>query len=230
MSVEPESQPPDSSQHTSEVAEPQRGGRHEDRAPIVVLASGTGTLLEAILDAADAEDYPASVVGVVADRPCRAIEVAQARGIPVAVVAPTSFSDRSRWDRALTEAVSDHRPALVVTAGFMRILGSVFLAAHGGRIVNSHPALLPAFPGAHGVREALDYGVKITGATVHLVDDGVDTGPILAQSPVPVEPDDDEQRLHERIKAVERALLPQVIGQIVTKGVVSDGRKAHIRE
>ncbi|NED69501.1 phosphoribosylglycinamide formyltransferase, partial [Streptomyces sp. SID10244] len=115
-----------------------------------------------------------------------------------------------------------------VTAGFMKILGPTFLSRFGGRIVNSHPALLPSFPGAHGVADALAHGVKVTGATVHLVDAGVDTGPILAQEPVPVRADDTAETLHERIKSVERVLLADVVTALVTRGVVIDGRKADI--
>ncbi len=122
-----------------------------------------------------------------------------------------------------------HEPDLVVTAGFMKILGSDFLGAFAGRIVNTHPALLPSFPGAHAVEDALAYGVKLTGSTVHLVDAGVDTGPILAQEAVPVLGDDDVATLHERIKTVERRLLVDVIAAVATRGVVSDGRKAQIQ-
>ena len=116
----------------------------------------------------------------------------------------------------------------MVSAGFMKILGPAFLDRFGGRIINTHPALLPSFPGAHAVPDALAYGVKVTGSTVHLVDGGVDTGPILAQEPVPVLDDDDESTLHERIKTVERRLLAEVVAAVATRGVVSDGRKAVI--
>jgi phosphoribosylglycinamide formyltransferase-1 len=129
---------------------------------------------------------------------------------------------------ALTEAVAGYAPDLVVCAGFMKLLGPVFLDRFGGRIINTHPALLPAFPGAHGVRDALAYGVRVTGTTVHLVDAGVDTGPILAQEPVRVDPADDEAELHERIKVVERRLLVEVVAAVATRGIVSDGRKAVI--
>lgn len=138
------------------------------------------------------------------------------------------YADRAQWDIALTDAVLAHEPDLVVTAGFMKILGPQFLGAFTGRIVNTHPALLPSFPGAHAVRDALDHGVKLTGSTVHLVDSGVDTGPILAQEAVPVLDGDDEAALHERIKIVERRLLVDVIAAVATTGVTSDGRKAQI--
>ncbi|MGW0245565.1 phosphoribosylglycinamide formyltransferase [Nocardia goodfellowii] len=197
-------------------------------ATVVVLASGTGSLLRALLTAADAADFPAKIVAVGVDRQCAATEHAEAAGVPHFRVALKEFADRAAWDVALTAAVSEYRPDLIVSAGFMKILGPAFLAAFGGRIINTHPALLPAFPGAHGVRAALDYGVKVTGSTVHLVDSGVDTGPILAQEAVAVLPTDDEASLHERIKVVERRLLAEVVAAVATRGIVSDGRKAVI--
>jgi len=136
--------------------------------------------------------------------------------------------DRDAWDAALTEATAAHEPDLVVSAGFMKILGPQFLTRFPGRVVNTHPALLPAFPGAHAVPATLAYGVKVTGCTVHLVDTGTDTGPILAQQPVPVLDDDDEGRLHERIKVVERRLLVDVLEALATRGVTWTGRKATI--
>ncbi|WP_439032049.1 phosphoribosylglycinamide formyltransferase [Gordonia terrae] len=196
------------------------------RSPIVVMASGTGSLLESLV--ARAADAPFTVAAIVVDRACRAQEVAQANDIPLVTCRVAEHTDRAAWDRALTEQVAAFEPDWVVTAGFMKILGSAFLDRFGGRIVNSHPALLPAFPGAHGVADALDYGVKVTGATVHLVDEGVDTGPILAQRVVTVEDDDTADMLHERIKTVERVLLAEVVTALVTRGVVIDGRKARI--
>jgi phosphoribosylglycinamide formyltransferase-1 len=197
-------------------------------ATVVVLASGTGSLLRALIEAATAPEYPATVVAVGVDRVCQATEHAAAAGIPVFRMAVPDFPDRAAWDVALTDAVAAYEPDFVVSAGFMKILGPVFLARYGGRIINTHPALLPAFPGAHGVRDALAYGVKITGSTVHLVDSGIDTGPILAQEAVPVLDDDDEATLHERIKVVERRLLAEVVAAVATRGIVSDGRKAVI--
>ncbi|MEV1133761.1 phosphoribosylglycinamide formyltransferase [Rhodococcus coprophilus] len=197
-------------------------------ARLVVLASGTGSLLASLLDAARDAGYPAHVVAVGVDRECRAEEHAAAAGVPVFRVALRDYADRAAWDRALTEAVAEFEPDLVVTAGFMKILGSAFLDRFGGRIINTHPALLPSFPGAHAVPDALAYGVKVTGSTVHLVDGGVDTGPVLAQEPVPVLEGDDEASLHERIKVVERRLLAEVVAAVATRGVVSDGRKAVI--
>ncbi|QIS06276.1 phosphoribosylglycinamide formyltransferase [Nocardia brasiliensis] len=197
-------------------------------ATVVVLASGTGSLLRALLDAAAAADFPARIVAVGVDRPCQATAHADAAGVPHFEVALKAFPDRTAWDAALTDAVAGYHPDLVVSAGFMKILGPAFLGRFGGRIINTHPALLPAFAGAHGVRDALAYGVRVTGSTVHLVDAGVDTGPILAQEAVSVLPEDDEASLHERIKVVERRLLAQVVAAVATRGIVSDGRKAVI--
>lgn len=197
-------------------------------ARVVVLASGTGSLLRSLIDATHTDGYPARIVAGGVDRECAAEGHAEAAGIPHVRVALREHPDRAAWDRALTDAVAAHEPDLVVSAGFMKILGPVFLDRFGGRIVNTHPALLPAFPGAHAVPDALAYGVKVTGSTVHLVDAGVDTGPILAQEPVPVLDDDDEATLHERIKVVERRLLADVVAAVATRGVVSDGRKAVI--
>lgn len=195
---------------------------------VVVLASGAGTLLKSLIDASLSGGYPAEIVAVGVDRDCPAISHAAASSIPSFKVSIKSYDDRTAWDDALTSAVVAHDPDLVVSAGFMKILGPSFLARFGGRIINTHPALLPAFPGAHAVPDALAYGVKVTGSTVHLVDGGVDTGPILAQESVPVHDDDTESTLHERIKIVERRLLADVIAAVATRGVVSDGRKAVI--
>ncbi|HEX2213044.1 MAG TPA: phosphoribosylglycinamide formyltransferase, partial [Mycobacterium sp.] len=134
--------------------------------------------------------------------------------------------DREAWDAAVTEATAAHSPDLIVSAGFMKILGPHFLSRFMGRIINTHPALLPAFPGAHAVPDALAYGVKVTGCSVHLVDAGTDTGPLLAQEAVPVFDDDDEATLHERIKVVERRLLVEVLAAVALRGVTWTGRKA----
>ncbi|OQZ95521.1 phosphoribosylglycinamide formyltransferase [Mycolicibacter algericus DSM 45454] len=196
-------------------------------ARMVVLASGTGSLLESLLAAA-VGDYPARVVAVGTDRDCRAVEVARSAGLPVFTVRMADHPDRAAWDLALAEATEAHAPDLVVSAGFMKILGSHFLTRFLGRTVNTHPALLPAFPGAHAVPDALAYGVKVTGCTVHLVDAGTDTGPVLAQEPVAVLDGDDEDTLHERIKTVERKLLVDVLAALATGGVTWTGRKATI--
>lgn len=194
-------------------------------ARLVVLASGTGSLLASMLDAATG-DYPARVVAVGADRVCPALDVAARAAIPTFQVCLRDHRDRTAWDAALTEAVAQHEPDLVVSAGFMKILGNEFLSRFEGRVVNTHPALLPAFPGAHAVSDAIDYGVRITGCTVHLVDSGVDTGPILAQQAVAVHEDDTAETLHERIKGVERRLLVDVLAALATRGVTWTGRKA----
>jgi phosphoribosylglycinamide formyltransferase-1 len=193
----------------------------------VVLASGTGSLLAALLEAA-VGDYPARVVAVGADRDCTALEIASAASVPTYTVRLGDHPDRDAWDRAITDGTAAHEPDLVVSAGFMKILGPQFLSRFLGRVVNTHPALLPAFPGTHAVPETLEYGVKVTGCTVHLVDAGTDTGPILAQQPVPVLDDDDEATLHERIKVVERRLLVDVLEALATRGVTWTGRKATI--
>ena len=152
--------------------------------------------------------------------------LATAAGIPSYRVAVGDYPDRPAWDDAIADATARHAPDLIVSAGFMKILGPVFLAQFPGRVINTHPALLPAFPGAHAVPEALAYGVKVTGCTVHLVDAGVDTGPILAQRAVEVLDGDDEESLHERIKVVERRLLVEVLAVLATRGVTWSRRKA----
>ncbi|WP_395310121.1 phosphoribosylglycinamide formyltransferase [Mycobacterium sp. AMU20-3851] len=194
-------------------------------ARLVVLASGTGSLLASVLESA-AGDYPARVVAVGADRACPALDIAASAGLPSFQVRLADHPDRAAWDTALTEAVAAHEPDLIVSAGFMKLLGPEFLGRFHGRVVNTHPALLPAFPGARAVPDALDYGVRVTGCTVHLVDAGVDTGPILAQEAVPVHEDDTAETLHERIKVVERRLLVDVLAALATRGVTWTGRKA----
>lgn len=186
------------------------------RARVVVLLSGTGSLCAALLAATDDPSYPAEVVAVGADRPAAGLDHARRRGVPTFVCALADHPDRAAWDRALAEAIGVHGPDLVVSAGFMKLVGPSVLAAFGGRLINTHPALLPAFPGAHAVRDALAAGVATTGATVHLVDAGLDTGPVLAQREVPVLPGDDEPRLHERIKDVERELLVATVARLAT--------------
>ncbi len=179
---------------------------------IVVLASGSGTLLQALLDS----PVGSCVVAVGSDVPtAAALARAANSGCVTFAVAPADFQTRTDWDAALLDAVRECEPDWVVSAGFMRILAPDFIVAFPGRIINTHPALLPAFPGAHGVRDALAYGVKVTGCTVHFVDAGVDTGPIIAQQAVVIQPDDDESSLHERIKIVERQLLIQTLTQLI---------------
>ncbi|MEJ2888171.1 phosphoribosylglycinamide formyltransferase [Actinomycetospora aeridis] len=198
-------------------------------ARVVVLASGSGSLLQALLDACDADDYPASVVTVVSDRTAvGALDRATAAGVDTAVVPPADHADRAAWDVALADTVAAAEPDLVVSAGFARLLGTAFLARFGGRTINTHPALLPAFPGAHPVRDTVAYGVKVTGATVHLVDAGVDTGPVLAQEAVTVAPDDTEDTLHERIKVVERRVLVETVAALARHGATVTGRGVRI--
>ncbi|MGA5170538.1 MULTISPECIES: phosphoribosylglycinamide formyltransferase [Streptomyces] len=205
--------------------------RETSSARLVVLVSGGGTNLQALLDAsaADPAGFGATVVAVGADRPGIAgLARAERAGVPTFVCRVGDFDSRDAWDAALAEAVAAYEPDIIVSAGFMKILGKHFLARFGGRVINTHPALLPCFPGAHGVRDALEYGVKVTGCTVHFVDDGVDTGPVIAQGVVEVRDEDDESRLHERIKEVERTLLVDVVRRIARHGHRLVGRRVLI--
>ena len=200
-----------------------------DRARVVVLVSGTGTLLQALVDAAADPSAAHRVAGVVADRTgAGGLERARAARIPTAVVAPADFPDRAAWDAGIARAVGVFKPELVVLAGFMRILGAAYLDEFAARTVNTHPALLPSFPGAHAVRDALAHGVKVTGASVILVDAGTDTGPIVAQRAVDVLDEDDEASLHERIKVVERQLLVDVVGRMARRGWQVTDRKVRL--
>ncbi|MDH6541593.1 phosphoribosylglycinamide formyltransferase [Streptomyces lavendulae] len=202
---------------------------------LVVLVSGSGTNLQALLDAIDAhpggaEGFGAEVVAVGADRANIAgLERAEKAGIPTFVCPVKDYGSREEWDAALTGATDAHAPDLVISAGFMKIVGKNFIDRFGGRFVNTHPALLPAFPGAHGVRDALAYGAKVTGCTVHFVDSGVDTGPIIAQGVVEIRDGEDEAALHERIKEVERQLLVDVVGRLARHGYRIEGRKVTIQ-
>ena len=203
--------------------------RSSARTRLVVLVSGSGTNLQALLDASADPGFPAEVVAVGADTSGVAgLDRAAAAGLPSFVVPIADHADRAAWDVALADAVAVHQPDWVVCAGFMRILGAGFLERFPERVINTHPALLPSFPGAHGVRDTLAYGVKVTGCTVHLVDSGVDTGPVLAQGTVPVEPYDDETTLHDRIKTVERSLLVGTVAALAVHGCTVTGRKASI--
>lgn len=185
---------------------------------IVVLVSGTGSNMMALARACGAGELPARVEAVVGDRACEGLSLAARAGIETEVCAPRDYTDRSQWDAALRDRVAKYRPDLVVSAGFMRILGPGFVDAFYGRLVNLHPSLLPSFPGAHAVRDALAAGVKVTGTTVHLVDRDVDHGPILFQEPVRVRAGDTEASLHERIKAVEHVLLVQACRSLLEAG------------
>ncbi len=196
---------------------------------VVVLISGTGTLLQALLDATRDADYPVRIVAVGSDRPgVEGLARAERANVPGFVVRLADHPDRTAWDVALADAVDAYQPDLVVSAGFMKIVGPAFLDRFAGRMINTHPALLPAFPGAHAVQDALAYGVKVTGCTVHLVDKGVDTGPILAQEPVVIETGEQTDELHARIKAVERRLLVEVVARLARDGATVNGRKVSI--
>lgn len=182
---------------------------------IVVLVSGRGSNLRAICSAIDAGTCEANVVGVVSDRKkAAALEFAEGRGIPTRVVSLRKGDNRDSWNESLTEEVAALKPDLIVLAGFMRVLGRPLLERFRGRIINVHPALLPSFPGHSGPQDALDGGVRISGCTVHVVDGGVDTGPIIAQAAVPVLSGDTADALHARIQIQEHQLLPRVIHQI----------------
>jgi len=196
---------------------------------LVVLVSGEGTNLQALIDACAEEAYGARVVAVGADRDgINGLARAERAGLPAFTVRLADYPAREDWDAALARACAAYTPDLIVLAGFMKLVGKAFLDSFGGRCVNTHPALLPSFPGAHAVREALDHGVKVAGCTVLVVDEGVDSGPILAQAPVPVADDDDEATLHERIKVTERALLVGTVGRMVREGWSVQGRKVRI--
>jgi len=195
-----------------------------------VLVSGSGSNLQALLDASADPAYGAQVVAVGADRDGIAgLDRAAAAGVPTFVHKVKSFAERADWDRALTESVAAYKPDLVVSAGFLKLVGDDFLEAFGDRYINTHNALLPAFPGIHGPRDALEYGVKVAGATLFFVDGGVDTGPIIAQVVVPVEDDDTEDTLTERIKEVERRQLVEWVGRLVREGWTITGRKVRLK-
>jgi phosphoribosylglycinamide formyltransferase 1 len=198
-------------------------------ARVVVLVSGSGTLLQALLDAAAEPGFPARVVAVGADRTdIEGLARAQRRAVPTFSLRVADHVDRAAWDAALAKAVAEHRPDLLVSAGFMKILGPGFRDTIGCPMINTHPALLPAFPGVRPVADALAYGVKVTGATVHLVDDGVDTGPVLAQRAVEVRPGDTVESLHERIKIEERRLLVGTVAALAQGGATVTGREVTI--
>jgi phosphoribosylglycinamide formyltransferase-1 len=203
--------------------------RGEGPRDVVVLVSGGGTNLQALLDAAGDPAYGVRVAAVGADREdIEGLARARRAGIPTFVCAVADHATREDWDAALTEQVAAYDPCLVVLAGFMRLTGAAFLARFGGRTVNTHPALSPSFPGIHGPRDALAYGVKVTGATLFVVDAGVDTGPIVDQRAVPVADDDTVESLHERIKTAERQMLVDCVGRMVRDGYTVSQRKVTI--
>ncbi len=196
---------------------------------LVVLVSGAGTNLQALLDACADPAYGAQVVAVGADREgTEGLRRAEQSGAPTFVRKVADFDSRGHWDSTLTDTVAAFDPDLVVLAGYMKLVGPEFLDRFAGRVVNTHPALCPSFPGTSGPAEALAYGVKVAGATLFVVDEGVDTGPIIAQTPVTVEDDDDVESLHERIKVAERAMLVDTVGRIAREGFTITDRKVRI--
>lgn len=195
---------------------------------IVLLASGSGTLTQAVIDAFADGKQGVDILAVGSDSPdAGVLDRARAHQIPIFVVSPKDFADRTTWNEHLRDTVADLAPDWVVSAGFMRILGERFVEAFPSRIINTHPALLPSFPGAHGVRDALAHGVKLTGGTIHLVDTGVDTGPIITQYAVPIGDEDTEETVHERIKTREREELVRLLAHLAHSDLLVDGR--HVR-
>jgi phosphoribosylglycinamide formyltransferase-1 len=181
---------------------------------IVVLISGSGSNLKALLEACDNPLFPAKILAVGADNPAAGLAHAEQFGVPTFVVEPGLFGSRGEWSEMLLENVRYHNPDLVVLAGFMKVLPENFVSALSPNLINMHPSLLPAFPGAHAVRDAIAAGANTTGATVHIVDAGVDTGPVLAQREVAITAGVSETELHEQIKAVERTLIVEVVAEI----------------
>jgi phosphoribosylglycinamide formyltransferase-1 len=186
---------------------------------VVVLISGSGSNLKALLEATDNPLFGAKVVAVGSDNPADGLAHAEHYGIPTFVVSPSAFDSREKWAEVLLANINHFKPDLVVLAGFMRILPANFVAALSPNLINTHPSLLPAFPGGHAVRDALNAKASVTGVTIHVVDEGVDTGPHIAQASVPVLAEDSEYDLHERIKVVERELLVATVKDIARKKI-----------
>lgn len=196
---------------------------------IGVLVSGSGTNMEAIAQAIDDGDVPARIAVVISDNPSAfALERAGRRSIPTSVIELKDFQDRSAFDRAIIDALREAEADLIVLAGFMKLIGAEMVDAFPNQIMNIHPALLPSFPGEHGVPDALEHGVKVTGVTVHFVDKGLDTGPIIAQEAVVVEEDDDVEKLHNRIHATEYRVYPRAIRLFAQGRLVVDGRRVRV--
>ena len=195
---------------------------------VAVLVSGSGTNLQALIDEPAIRPH---LELVLSDRPgVRALERAAAAGIPAVVVDPADHGDREAHDRAVLDVLRAHGIDVLVSAGYMRVLGSAVLDVYEGRWLNVHPALLPSFPGTHSVRDALDYGVRVTGVTVHLVDEGTDTGPIVMQEAVEVDPDDDWDSLESRIHEIEHRLLPRALRALLDGRIVAEGRRVRIKD
>ena len=229
VALSPQSTAPDATQPHPEPSQPDPSQPPRPPRRLVVLVSGEGTNLQALIDACADPSYGAQVVAVGADRPSiRGLERAEQAGIPIFQLCTQDYPDRAAWDAALTEQVAGYDPDLVVLAGFMKLTGASFLGSFGGRCVNTHPALSPSFPGMHGPRDALAYGVKVSGCTLFIVDEGVDSGPIVAQAAVVVLDADDESALHERIKNVERTMLVETVGRMARHGWSVNGRKVTI--
>lgn len=197
---------------------------------IVVLISGSGTNMEALADACERDEVPGDIVGVVADRDCIGLKAAEKRSIDAVLIDFKVYDSRQIWGEVLRDAVAALQPDLVVSAGFMRLLPPSFVDAFAGRLINLHPALLPAFPGAHAVRDALEAGARVTGTTVHFIDHEMDHGPILLQEAVRIEPGDTEEDLHDRIKAVEHRVLPQACRLILEDKVRLEDGKVHVSQ
>lgn len=198
-------------------------------ARLVVLVSGAGTNLQALLDASADPRYGADVVAVGADRDgIEGLTRAKRANVPTFVRRVADYESRGDWDRDLAGVIQSYEPDLVVLAGFMKLLSADVLDRFEGRVVNTHPALSPSFPGMHAPRDALAYGVRVTGATLFVVDDGVDAGPIIDQVAVPVRGDDDVETLHERIKSRERVMLVETVGRMVREGYRIEGRKVTV--
>lgn len=194
-----------------------------------MLASGSGTNLEAIAQAIEDGEVPARIALVLSDNPdAFALERAQRRGIPTRVVRLSDYPDRAAFDHAILEALREAGVDLVVLAGYMKLVGREIIEAYRGRVMNIHPALLPSFPGEHGVRDALEHGVRVTGVTVHFVDEGLDTGPIIVQEAVPVEEDDDEEMLHNRVHIAEYRAYPLAIRLFAEGRLAIEGRRVRV--
>src|SRR5699024_9390090 len=198
------------------------------RVRIVLLASGSGTLTQAVIDAFAAGTRGVEILAVGSDSSTAGVlDRARAHDVATFVVRPKDFADRQAWNEQLRRTVAELGPDWVVSAGVMRILGASFVEAFSNRIINTHPALVPSFPGAYGVRDPPDHGVEPPGGTIHLVDTGVDTGPIITQYAVPIGDDDTEETVHERIKALEREELVRLLAHLAHSDLVIDGR--HVR-